>query len=192
MGKTNSQSAKQTLLGLILLLVLIAGVGKVLFMVLEKVPELLSKFSALDTAIIVALITGTISTITYVVGNIVNNVMEKNSYLREKRKEPYYRLISMFYDVQAAHKEERDMTQKELVEILNTFSKELTLWGSSKAINLWGKWRVQVGEGEASPEQTLFGMEEVMIQLRRDMGMRRGVKRGDLLRLFINNIDEFI
>lgn len=46
-------------------------------MVLEKVPELLSKFSALDTAIIVALITGTISTITYVVGNIVNNVMEK-------------------------------------------------------------------------------------------------------------------
>lgn len=44
----------------------------------------------------------------------------------------------------------------------------------------------------SEPEQTLFGMEEVMIQLRRDMGMRRGVKRGDLLRLFINNIDEFI
>lgn len=31
-----------------------------------------------------------------------------------------------------------------------------------------------------------------MIQLRKDMGMRRGLDKGDLLRLTVNDIDSFL
>lgn len=35
-------------------------------------------------------------------------------------------------------------------------------------------------------------MEKVLIQLRKDMGLKRGLKQGDLLRLNLSDIDDVI
>lgn len=72
------------------------------------------------------------------------------------------------------------------------FSQALRLWGSAKAINMWAEWRLLSLEGKSKPDphELLFAMEGIMIQLRRDMGQKRGLKRGNLLRLFINAVDE--
>lgn len=118
--------------------------------------------------------------------------MKKNEYLREHREEPYMRLISLLYDFQAAAAKGEQISEDELLRILTRFNKELTLWGSSKAIRVWGKWRAGSGQQTGDPSKLIFGMEQVMIQLRRDMGMKRGVKKGDLLRLTVNDIDSVL
>ena len=84
------------------------------------------------------------------------------------------------------------MADDELEKILMQFNKELTLWGSSKAIQAWGNWRRCSSSGSVDPLQNLFGMEKVMVQLRKDMGMRRGIRKGDLLRLMVSDIDSFL
>ena len=43
--------------------------------------------------------------------------------------------------------------------------------------------------GKPSGEDLLFAMEKVLIQLRIDMGQKKGLKEGDILRMFINDID---
>lgn len=118
--------------------------------------------------------------------------MKRNEYLRRHREEPYARLIAMFYDFQMQTKLERDIPQEELLERFNEFTKELTLWGSSKAIKAWGNWRVESAGKIGDPKVLLFGMEEVLIQLRRDMGLRGGIAKGDLLRLTVNDIDQYL
>lgn len=75
--------------------------------------------------------------VTYVAGNVANNIMKRNEYLRMHRKRSYMQLISMFYDFQTQTKTGKKFTQEELIDLFNQFTKELTLWGSSKAIKAW-------------------------------------------------------
>lgn len=62
--------------------------------------------------------------------------MKRNEYLHMHREKPYMQLISMFYDFQSQTKTGKEFTQEELINLFNQFTKELTLWGSSKAIYL--------------------------------------------------------
>lgn len=130
--------------------------------------------------------------VTYVSGSIANNIMKRNEYLRAHREKPYMQLISMFYDFQAQAKTGKQFTQEELIDLFNQFTKELTLWGSSKAIKAWGNWRVASSKGLNNPNDLLFGMEKVLVQLRKDMGLKHGIAEGDLLRLIVNDIDDYI
>ena len=84
----------------------------------------------------------------------------------------------------------KSYTQDEILEDYNEFSRALTLWGSAKAIKLWNEWRLASVKGNPSPDELLLAMEQIMMQLRRDMGQKRGLRKGDLLRMFINDVDE--
>ena len=77
-----------------------------------------------------------------------------------------------------------------MLDDMMSFNQGLTLWGSSKAIKKWDEWRALSGKTPADPYALLHGMEIVLIQLRKDMGEKRGLKQGDLLKLFINDYDE--
>jgi hypothetical protein len=187
---------RQVILGFIVLLLLLALSGALIYFILVTLWPPTSAFfaslSSLDSAIIVALITGAVSALSFFGNSVVNSVAKKREYLRVHREEPYMRLISLVYDFQAAASKGAGMADDELEKILMQFNKELTLWGSSKAIQAWGNWRRCSSSGSVDPLQNLFGMEKVMIQLRKDMGMRRGIRKGDLLRLMVSDIDSFL
>ena len=117
--------------------------------------------------------------------------MKRNEYLRMHSEKPYMQLISMFYDFQSQTKTGKEFTQEELINLFNQFTKELTLWGSSKAIKAWGNWRVASSRELSDPNDLLFRMEKVLMQLRKDMGLKRGIAEGDLLRLTVNDIDDY-
>lgn len=117
--------------------------------------------------------------------------MKRNEYLRMHSEKPYMQLISMFYDFQSQTKTGKEFTQEELINLFNQFTKELTLWGSSKAIKAWGNWRVASSRELNDPNDLLFGMEKVLMQLRKDMGLKREIAEGDLLRLTVNDIDDY-
>lgn len=187
---------KQVILGFFVLLLLLALAGALIYFILVTLWPPISAFfaslSSLDSAIIVALITGAVSALSFFGNSVVNSVTKKREYLRVHREEPYMRLISLVYDFQATASKGVGMADDELEKILTQFNKELTLWGSSKAIQAWGNWRRGSSSGSVDPLQNLFGMEKVMVQLRKDMGMRRGLRKGDLLRLMVSDIDSFL
>ncbi|MEE1273220.1 MAG: hypothetical protein UHI81_01825 [Olegusella sp.] len=184
---------KEVVLGLV---VLIAVPAFLIFIFVQIIwPMMMSFFlslSTLDSAVIVALITATVSIVSYVSGSIINSIMKRNEYYRSHREKPYMSLISLFYDFQLQTKSKRDFTQDELIQKYYEFTKELTLWGSSKAIKAWGNWRAESSKNNLDSQQLLFGMEKVLIQLRKDMGLKRGITEGDLLRLSINDIDDYL
>lgn len=117
--------------------------------------------------------------------------MKRNEYLRMHSEKPYMQLISMFYDFQSQTKTGKEFTQEELINLFDRFTKELTLWGSSKAIKAWGNWRVASSRELSDPNDLLFRMEKGLMQLRKDMGLKRGIAECDLLRLTVNDIDDY-
>lgn len=152
------------------------------------------RLSSLDAAIIVALITGCVSVLTVVGGAIISNTLkskhEREEYLRRHREEPYTQLIKIFYKMLKSSKEGNVYSQEDMLDDMMCFNQGLTLWGSSKAIKKWDEWRALSGKTLANPYDLLHGMEIVLIQLRKDMGEKGGLKQGDLLKLFINDYDE--
>lgn len=194
--KAESAQAWAIIRGLLVLVfivfIVVGGVALLIDLAGPGVAAFFTSLSTLDSAIVVALITATVSIVSFVSGNIVSNVMKRNENLRKHREEPYMQLISMFYDFQSQTKTGKKFTQEELLYLFNQFTKELTLWGSSKAIKAWGNWRVASSRGLNDPRELLFGMEKVLIQLRKDMGLKRGIAEGDLLRLTVNDIDDYL
>lgn len=177
---------------LVIVLIAVCGTAALINLAGPGVAAFFASLSTLDSAIVVALITATVSVITYVSGNVASNIMRRNEYLRMHREKPYMQLISMFYDFQSQTKTGKKFTQEELINLFNQFTKELTLWGSSKAIKAWGNWRIAPSKGLNDPKALLLEMEKVLIQLRKDMGLKRGIAKGDLLRLTVNDIDDYI
>lgn len=153
-------------------------------------------FSGIDVAIMVAFVTGAISIVSVIVGAIAKTKMEysqrKQEFLTQQRIEPYKKLVGIIYKVQQKSNASEEYSESEMIDDIGEFNQGLTLWGSTKAIQKWGAWRLTAKEGFPNPHETLFAMEDVMIQLRIDLGQSKGLKKGDLLRMFITDIDEYI
>lgn len=77
-------------------LVLVVAVGLGLFVRVAggTLTSFLASMGSLDTAIIVALITGAISIITVICGGVASNAQRKNFYLRQHREQ---KLVEMVY-----------------------------------------------------------------------------------------------
>ncbi len=112
------------LLGVVL--VIAAGLGLFVRIAGETFAEFLNAMGSLDTAIIVALITGAISIITVICGGVASNAQRKNFYLRQHREEPYQKLVEMVYRMMRDNKG-KGYTQEEILEDYNEFSRALTL-----------------------------------------------------------------
>lgn len=196
----NSQTIGAIVKGLLVLaivIVLIAlGLSILVNSVASGVLELVEKLTALDVTIVVALFTGFVSILTVVLGAIVNNVLSnrhrKQEYLRNHREEPYTQLVAMYYKMLSSSKAGNAYSEEEMINDIMQFNQGLTLWGSSKAIKKWDKWRLLSTRPPVNPIDVMHGMEDVLIQLRKDMGERESLKRGDILKLTINDYDESI
>ena len=185
------------LLGFILLCVLIVLTVYIVNAILTYVviginltaSWLSSLASKLDAVVIVALITGCVSIIGVVISSIVAKRIEykrsRQEYLAKKREEPYGQFIDMVYKIQKSVKG-GSYTEKEMIEDVSRFSKQITLWGSPRVVNKWVRFR----EGSLDPkaaQRNLLVLEDIMNEMRKDLGLRR-VKKGNLLAFFINDI----
>lgn len=199
MGNNNEDQPIWAILkGLITLVCVAAIVVIALSFLINNISNGLVSFfdslSSLDAAIVVALITGAISIFTVVCGAIVNNVLsnkhKRQEYLRMHREKPYEQLVAIFYRMLESTKNGNEYSQDAILKDMMEFNQGLTLWGSSKAIQKWDEWRLISTKQLSDPYAVLHGMEKVLMQLRRDMGEKRKLKQGDLLKLFVNDYDE--
>lgn len=202
MNKKNTFSKKHpnlnTALGLILLFCIVGFAGWLIYLVIKfaiiGIKELINVASDLDAVVIVALITGLVSIIGVIISSIVAKIVDyrksREEYFTQKREIPYGEFVDMIYKIQNNSKTSGLYTEKEMLEDLSKFSKQITLWGSSKVINKWIQFR-ENGNNPDKAKDNLFLMEEIMNEMRKDLGLTK-VKKGNLLGFFVNDIKEVL
>lgn len=195
-------SEKHPRLNMIIALDLVAIMGMVFYIsiyyVVYKVKEIIywiaDMASKMDAVVIVALITGTVSIIGVIISSIVAKIIDyrksRQEYLAKKREIPYGEFVEMIYKVQSNIKNEDSYTEEMMMEDLSKFSKQITLWGSSRVVNKWVKFR-EGGANANAGSDNLFLMEDIMNEMRKDLGMQK-VKKGNLLAFFVNDIKSFL
>ncbi len=151
-----------------------------------------STASKLDAVVIVALITGCVSVLGVIISSIVAKALDfrrsRREYLAKKREAPYGEFVDMVYKVQQNSKKPDSYTEEQMQEDILKFSRQMTLWGSPRVVDKWIRFR----ENGANPElaqKNLFVIEDILNDMRKDMGQRR-VKKGNLLGFFVNDIKE--
>ena len=188
------------LLGLLLLLfIAVLTIGTV-YLLIKLIGSGLNSFitwlsalySKLDAVVIVALITGTVSLIGVVISSVVGKSLEykkaRREYLAQKREKAYGEFINMVYKIQQNGKKPGIYTEVEMLKDLYSFSQEITLWGSSNVVNKWVKFR-ENGLNPQAAYANLFVMEDIMNEMRKDMGLKK-VQKGNLLAFFVNDIKQ--
>lgn len=180
------------------LIVLGLGYGFICLLKLfvSYVESFIIELSNMDTVVIVALITGGVSIFSVVISSIVSKIIEYKQttkrYLYEKKEEPYSEFIDMVYKIQQSIKDNEYSDEQKLKDI-SSFSKKLTLWGSNNVIKKWLDFRKINQKENNNPETNLFILEEIIFEIRKDMGQKRnGLEKGDILAFFVNDIDKYI
>lgn len=148
------------------LVVIMGTVGYVsIYYIVCKVKEIIhwiaDMASKMDAVVIVALITGTVSIIGVIISSIVAKIIDykksRQEYLAKKREIPYGEFVEMIYKIQGNIKSEGSYTEKMMMDDLSKFSKQITLWGSSRVVNKWVKFREE-GANPNAKSDNLFLM----------------------------------
>lgn len=149
----------------------------------------------LDAVIIVAIISGAVSTLGIVINSIVSKIIEykriRKDYLSKKREIPYGAFIDMIYKVQQNTKNDNSYTQKMIYDDILRFSKQITLWGSPKVVKKWIQFKELGLQENDNSINNLVQVESLMNEMRKDLGVKK-VKKGNLLSFFINDIKEHL
>ena len=83
------------------------------------------------------------------------------------------------------------MTESDKFRMMSDFSKGLTLWGSNKVVKKWLRYRKASLE-DMNPENSLLLLEDIIYEIRKDVGQRKRLGKGDMLSIFINDIEKII
>lgn len=197
----NKSSITNVILGIIIIGITASIVVYLIGILFNYISNLLVRLSQvasrLDAVVYVALISGTLSIIGIVINSIISKIIERRQnikrYLYSKKEEPYSEFIEMVYRIQEKTKAEEEYSEKEMLQDLNSFSKKLTLWGSNKVIRKWLDFRSKSINQQINPAGNLFMLEEIIFEIRKDMGQsKRGLKKGDILKFFVNDISEYL
>lgn len=138
--------------------------------------------SSLDAVIIVAILTGFLTMVTQLVAKYLDGKNIRKQYLSEKRVYSYSKMVDMVYKMQ-----NKEYKQEDMIKDLTEFSKEITLWGSKALVTKWSKFRISA-INKPRDYQNIYILEDVLNQLRKDMGVGRSKKK-ELLAFFINDIE---
>lgn len=197
MSKNKLSSTKDIIIGILTLAIIGYIIVWLLGLFIGYVESFVSRLSNMDAVVIVALITGSVSILGVVISSIVSKIIEYRQnikrYLYEKKEEPYSEFIELVYKIQENVKKNKEYNDKEMLDDIFSFSKKLTLWGSSKVIRKWLAFREISQEQNNNPTDNLFILEEIIFEIRKDMGQKKSrLKQGDILAFFVNDIKDYI
>lgn len=149
-------------------------------------------FSKTDSVVVVALISGSVSIIGIVISSIVAKTIDykkaRREYLAQKREQPYGEFIEMYFRI--SNQKRIPYPEKEMIDDMNSFSKQLILYGSKHVVKKWVEFRNN-GADSNKAEDSIFVLEKIMNYMRKDIGVKK-LKEGQLLSLNINDIDEVL
>lgn len=85
------------------------------------------------------------------------------------------------------------ITEDEMLTKLKDFTENILIWGSDDVVAEWSNFRSKSISGFQNPEQILFEVENLLLAIRKDLGhSNKGLTKGKLLGVFVNDIDKYI
>lgn len=186
--KNKCKEVLNILLGLIIIVVIIYVSLIVIMKFIDFMITVISIMSNYDAVILVALLTGFLSILGIIISKFLEYRQKKQLYLYEKKEKAYASFIKMVYKMQECIKKGEDYSDKDMLEDVLNFSKELTLWGSNKVIKKWIEFRNTDYSNTEDYNNVLYNLEDIIIEIRKDMGHKKfGLNKGDILSFFIND-----
>ena len=132
--------------------------------------NLINTISTLDTVLVIAVISGAITILGLIVNSIISVALKASEYrnktkaeLRVKMEKPYSEFISLIFDMMKSTKQSETMSEKEMLDRMIGFSKEVTLYGSNKVVKRWAKYRTSADKLTAL--ENLTQMENILLPL---------------------------
>jgi hypothetical protein len=180
MSQQQSSSRLSTVVGLIVLVALLGGLVYVLVEGIRQAPEVVGSF---------------VTALGAVVAVVAGRIWEKRQELEQARREriapTYSRLVEVFY---GAMGENAKVGEAEMLDFFHEWAQRVLLWGPEPVIRAFAAWRASMPDDGSDPGlEATFSFERVLYAIRDDLGNKRGgLGQGDLLRVFINDLDEYL
>lgn len=147
-----------------------------------------------------ALATGLVAVVVTVLSVAISKYYERKSALehalREQKVPIYEKLIDFIFRITFAEKRGESMpTEKEMVLFMTELTRDLVIWRSPDVIRSFSDFKrlsSSLAEG-GSHIPLMFAVEGVFRAIRRDLGHRDTLlKKGDILAIYINDIDQYL
>jgi hypothetical protein len=148
------------------------------------------------TAIIAGAVTVAVSITTLLVTKYLES-RDRIRYENRARKIPVYEeLVSFFFAILYRDRLRlKRMSDAELAKHFVDSAERVILWGSDDVVRDYVRFRqaaIESSEG-GPPEESMVTLEDLLYSVRRDLGhANAGLRRGDLLNMFINDIRDRI
>lgn len=155
---------------------------------------------SIDPRISAALITGLLAIIatslSITIPKYLEKKMEIEEHLRDKKSQTYKELVELLFKILMDKKINDPVIEKEIIKITSKFTENLILWGSEEVITSYKSFRMYFINHHAGKNlniEAIRALENLLLAIRKDMGHKnRNLKDGDILSLFINDIDEIL
>lgn len=182
-------TAKTTLLALISLAIIVLFLGLLVWVTFTSLSSLSAQVSV---PVLAAIITAAASVYVVVKTKQSDRKKEIEQELR-KQKAPIYEDFSSFlFKLLKSEKMGRPPSGKEMLDFIVKFHQRLLVWGDDAVIKEWSNFKRFSNDPEKQKNfEIVFQVERILFAIRADMGhSNKGLKAGDLLALFVNDIDE--
>lgn len=178
------------LLGLLILAGLVAVIAwgmYAFFQYLSAVPK------ELGAALIAAVATILVATITVMVGRYYERKKELDALYREKKTEIYDEFLKEFFTIfWNAGETDTAVTEKDMVPFLREFTRKLMLWSGPEVIEAFVVWKDHLAKG-VPDAQTIFLTEAFLLAIRKDLRhSNKGMRKGFFARLFLREGELFL
>lgn len=138
------------------------------------------------------------STLSLTLGRYFERLRELEERSREKKSKFYEDFMNFWLATLFAKRlGKEEPTTQQIVGAFSDWTATLTFWAPDDVVRRWSQFRLQSAslEGAEASERTemLFMFEQVLFAMRRDSGYPgTTLARGDLLRLWVNDVDKYI
>ena len=147
-------------------------------------------YSSMTTApaVVAAVITGFAALIGLAAQRYLEQQREDLRARRERMAPIYEDLVQLLFDASKSG----SAVEEDMVQFFEKLAKHLLVWGSEPVIAAVNRWRALVALDDGGPH-SLFAYEDLLFAIREDLGNdRKDLHPGDLLRVFVKDIDDFL
>lgn len=155
-------------------------------------------FTGLQKDVAAALIAGTTTVVVAVASVTAGKYYERKraieQEIREKKIPMYDEFVQFLFRTLMQGKAGKQISEQETIQFFGRFTQKLMVWGSDEVVLAWSRYRRQFLIAEApDTKQSVTRLEDLLMAIRRDMGHRNHrIERGDLLGLFINDVERLL
>lgn len=148
-------------------------------------------------AIVAAAGTGLLSVVTVVIQRVYERRQAVDQQIRQRKVEVYTDLLTHFFDIFGIGENRSDEESKAVIESamlrLGKLTPSLIAWASDPVLLAWSQYRRKLSAPGSDPLEAMLGLEHVLLSIRLDLGhSNKDFGRGDLLALWVNDIDEVL